>query len=128
MSLLTSFPLYIIFPLLSSLPCSQKWFDAFTSTSCDIAAFYKGIDPDINTKVLTAYDNIEDAKLILVPINLDEGLYEVQVTRKGSNLYELEGTNIYVETRYCYEIVFYEDAIVKVNSRFGYAKGSIIFE
>jgi hypothetical protein len=49
--------------------------------------------------------------------------YEISVTRKGSNIYKVEGKNIYIHTRYCYEYVYSENAFLKVN---GYS-GEIIF-
>ena len=53
--------------------------------------------------------------------------YKVQVTRKSDNLYEVVGQGIYVITRYCYEYVYYEDAILKIDSPYGYTAGEIIF-
>jgi hypothetical protein len=49
--------------------------------------------------------------------------YEVSVTRKGSNLYKVDGKNIYIHTRYCYEYVYSESAFLKMS---GYS-GEIIF-
>lgn len=49
--------------------------------------------------------------------------YEVSVTRKGSNLYKIDGKNIYVQTRYCYKYVYSESAFLKMS---GYS-GEIIF-
>lgn len=49
--------------------------------------------------------------------------YKVSVTRKGSNLYKVTGKDIYIYTRYCYEYVYYEDALLRMN---GYT-GEIIF-
>lgn len=37
--------------------------------------------------------------------------YKVNITRKGSNLYQVQFTNIFIVTRYCYEYCYYEDAI-----------------
>lgn len=49
--------------------------------------------------------------------------YEVSVTRKGSNLYKVDLKQIIVKTRYCYEYVFYENALLRMS---GYS-GDIIF-
>jgi hypothetical protein len=49
--------------------------------------------------------------------------YEVSVTRKGSNLYKVDGNNIYIHTRYCYQYVYSEHAFLKMN---GYS-GEVIF-
>ena len=47
--------------------------------------------------------------------------YEVNLTRKGSNVYKIDGTDIIIQTRYCY--VYSEEAIFKTS---GY-DGEVIF-
>ena len=49
--------------------------------------------------------------------------YEVSVTRTGSNLYKVDGENIFIHTRYCYEYVYYEESFLKMSGR----SGEIIF-
>lgn len=61
--------------------------------------------------------------LIVQPLYSLADDYQVSVTRKGSNLYKVTGKDIYINTRYCYEYVYYEDAILSMN---GYI-GEIIF-
>lgn len=51
------------------------------------------------------------------------GDYQVNVTRKGANLYAVTGKDIYIFTRYCYAYVYYEDSLLKM---LGYS-GEIIF-
>lgn len=97
------------------------------SDECDVNEFYKAVEPDRNVKVLTTSGDIEEAELILVPTKMEEGTFKIEVTRKGSNIYKVEGTDYYVETRYCYEYATYEEAILKVESNYGYNKGTIIF-
>jgi hypothetical protein len=54
--------------------------------------------------------------------------YKVQVTRKGQDLYEVVGQGgLYVKTRYCYEYVYFADAILKIDSPVGFNIGEIIF-
>lgn len=103
--------------------------DHKVATTCDVANFYRAIEPnDRDTKVLTKSGDIEDVELILVPSKLDVDTYKVKVTRKGSNLYKVEQTDIYIETKYCYEYATYEEAILKVTSSYGYTKGTLIFD
>ena len=49
--------------------------------------------------------------------------YDISVTRKGSNLYKVDGKNIFIHTRYCYEYVYYEESFLRMS---GYS-GEIIF-
>lgn len=49
--------------------------------------------------------------------------YEVNLTRKGSNVYKVDGKDIIIQTRYCYVYAYSEEAIFKTS---GYG-GEIIF-
>ena len=99
------------------------------SSTCDIANFYKAIEPnDRDTKVLTSSGDLEDVEIILVPTKLDIGAYKIELTRKGANLYKVEHTDMYIETKYCYEYATYQDVILKVTSSYGYTKGTLIFD
>jgi len=51
------------------------------------------------------------------------GSYEVNVTRKGSNVYRVDGRDVMVQTRYCYVYGYSEEAILK-SSAYG---GELIF-
>jgi hypothetical protein len=49
--------------------------------------------------------------------------YEVNLTRKGSNVYKVDGKDIIIQTRYCYVYAYSEEAILKSS---GYG-GEVIF-
>lgn len=98
-----------------------------TSADCDIEAFYKGLTPTDGTKILTSNDELEDVKLLLVPMDIDKGNYVVKITRKGSNLYKVDDKNIYIQTKYCYEYSYSQEVVLKVEGSYGYTKGKIIF-
>lgn len=49
--------------------------------------------------------------------------YEVNLTRKGGNLYKIDGKAIIIQTRYCYVYAYSEEAIFKTS---GYG-GEVIF-
>lgn len=49
--------------------------------------------------------------------------YEVNLTRKGSNVYKVDGNDIIIQTRYCYVYAYSEEAIFKSS---GYG-GEVIF-
>lgn len=49
--------------------------------------------------------------------------YEVNLTRKGSNVYRVDGKDIIIQTRYCYVYAYSEEAIFKTS---GYG-GEVIF-
>lgn len=49
--------------------------------------------------------------------------YEVNLTRKGSNVYKIDGKDIIIQTRYCYVYAYSEEGIFKTS---GYG-GEVIF-
>jgi len=51
--------------------------------------------------------------------------YEVSLTRKGSNIYKVDGKDIIVQTRYCYVYAHSEEAIFKSS---GYGGEVFFFE
>jgi len=51
--------------------------------------------------------------------------YEVNLTRKGSNVYKIDGKDIIIQTRYCYVYAYSEEAIFKTS---GYGGEVIFFE
>ena len=54
-------------------------------------------------------------------------VYKVNVTRKDQDLYALD-SGMYVKTRYCYEYAYGEEAILRVDSPYGYTVGHLIFK
>jgi hypothetical protein len=97
------------------------------TTECEIKQFYKGIETDDDTKVLTNSGNLEDAEVVLIPTKMDEGKFKVTLTKKASNLYKIDDTKFYIETRYCYEYATRQEVIIIVESNYGYTKGKVIF-
>jgi hypothetical protein len=59
--------------------------------------------------------------------SLASDFYKVSVTRKGQDLYLIDGQNIYIKTRYCYEYAYSEEAILQIDSLYGYNVGQINF-
>jgi hypothetical protein len=63
----------------------------------------------------------------LVPTTLKQGKYKVEVNRKIDDLYQISGTDIYLETRLCSEAATLELVIVSIENDYGYTRGTIIF-
>lgn len=92
----------------------------------DIKAFYSVVETESGTKAITTYGEINEITHILVPIELKEGKYAISVTKKAKDLYKVDGQDIYIETRFCFEYAIREDVIIIVESTV-YTKGKIIF-
>ncbi len=97
-------------------------------SDCDVKALYEAIDTDYGVKVITSLGSIEDVDVILSPIKMDVGDYKVNVTRKANNIYKVEGTDYYLETNFCYEYSYSDEAILSIESQYGYTKGKLFFK
>ena len=104
-------------------------FSAYATTdpeAYDIVEIYERIDVPSGTKASDGY-SVEEIEYIFVPTAIDIGRYSIEISKEDSNLYRVCGTDLYVETRYCYEYASYTDAILVVESNYGYDKGDLIF-
>ena len=97
------------------------------ANSYDIARIYEKVDLKSGSKVLDSYGNVKDAKAVYVPTKIDTGKYEVELSRIDSNFYQICGTNLYIETKYCYEYATRDDAILNITSNYGYTRGEVVF-
>ena len=64
----------------------------------------------------------------VIGARVSQGTYKVNVTRESDDLYQVTGQNIYIKTRYCYKYIYYQDAILEVESPSGYSIGQIYFK
>lgn len=88
-----------------------------------VEAIYEKVDVDRGTIAVDNYGNQREVDYLLVKTNLKSGKYEIELTRKDSNLYQVCGTDIYIKTRYCYESATYDEAILVVD----YYSAKVIF-
>jgi hypothetical protein len=98
-----------------------------TTGECAVSEIYDAIAPESSTKVLTKKGDLEEIEMILVKTTIDIGSYRVTASRKAQNLYRIDGTSYFVETRYCYEYQYSANAVLVVDSNYGFNKGKIIF-
>ena len=61
--------------------------------------------------------------LLMLTCSAAAGDYDLSVTRKGSNLYKVDGKDTYIHTRYCYEYVYSEDSLLRMSG----SGGKIVF-
>ena len=114
--------------LLTTVLVSSASSVLYTSSKIyDLAGVYEKVELESGSKSMDSYGNIKDAKAVFVPTKIDTGKYEVELTRIDSNFYQICGTNLYVETKYCYEYAARDDAILNITSNYGYTRGEVIF-
>ena len=122
------FPIQIL-PLLCFVALDAGMDTDATLDDCDIIEFYERTDLNSGSKSIGAYGGVEEAEAVLIPTSVEEGNYEVTVRRIDQNFYQINGTSIVIETRYCNEYATYgTEAVMMVESNYGYTKGTIIFE
>lgn len=115
--------LAICFPLFVSAKPKESQ-DAETYT---IYKIYEKIELDNGSKVIDSWGNIEDGEAVFVPTEIDRGRYSVEITRINSNFYQICGTSLYIETKYCYEYATREEVLLNITSTYGYNLGEVIF-
>lgn len=115
-----------IFMLITMTASSYK--DQINSRKCDVKGIYEKVDLERGSKVVVGYGSrLEEADAVFVPIKLDVGKYDVSLKRETSNLYNIQGTAIYIETNWCSEYSMFDKAILNITSNYGYTLGEIIF-
>lgn len=100
---------------------------AASSSTYDIAEIYEKVELKDGSKAMDSYGNVKDAKAVFVPTKIDTGRYEVELTRVDANFYQICGTSLYIETKYCHEYAMRDDAILSITSNYGYTRGEVIF-
>ena len=98
-----------------------------TASSYDIAGIYEKQEFKSGSKVIDSYNDVKDAKYVLIPTKIDTGKYNVELTRIDTNFYQIYGTSIVIETKYCHEYANREDVILNITSNYGYTRGEVIF-
>ena len=116
--------LMLIVSFILSASTSHSLADA---SSYDVAGIYEKVELKDGAKAQDSYGNIKDVKAVYVPTKIDTGKYEVELTKIDSNFYHICGTNLYIETKYCYEYATRDDAILNITSNYGYTRGEVIF-
>ncbi len=97
------------------------------SDKYDIVRFFEQVEVDSGAKAMDTYGSLREIKSLYLPTKIDDGRYTVKVTREDSNFYRICDTDIFIETRYCYEYAIREEVLLNVTSSYGYTCGEIIF-
>ena len=98
-----------------------------TANSYDIAGIFEKRELKSGSKVIDSYNDVKDAKYVLIPTKVDTGKYEVELTRIDTNFYQIYGTSLVIETKYCQEYATRDAAILSITSNYAYTRGEVIF-
>ncbi len=98
------------------------------SSTYNVAAVYEGQEIKGDAKAIKRNGSVvEDVKTVLFKTELNVGRYDVKVTKIDTDLYHVEGTDLYIETRYCFQYAYRQEALLNITSRYGYNIGELIF-
>lgn len=116
-----------IFTIFLCMPV-MSWSQYGSLKAYDVEVLYSVQNVTSGTIAITKMGQTEEIEKILVPMKLNPGTYKVNIKRIDSNIYEIVGGSIYIKTRYCYEYTYGEDAILDINTSYGFNIGKLIFE
>lgn len=116
-----------VFLFAALISCSFIYGSASSPSKHDIAAVLQSVNVRVDV-ALTEQGALEPVQQAFVRTNQGAGTFAVRVTRIGSNLYRIDGTSIFLQTRFCYEYSYGQSAVVTIRGGMGYTVGSIEFQ
>lgn len=104
--------------------------DSFVNTKyCYVYAFsedaYLRVDGYDKKIIFTDSKDSCDVDNVFSMVNIDSGKYEVEVSKKEDNWYEIYGTDNMIKTSMCLSLALNERAILSMD---GYSAGELIFD
>ena len=121
------FKIVLLTSILTMLFTSSSSLSESKANSYNIAGIYEKQELKSGAKIIDSYNNVKEAKYVLIPTKIDTGKYSVELTRIDSNFYQICGTSLIIETKYCYEYATRDDAVLNITSSYGYTRGEVIF-
>lgn len=93
-----------------------------SSADCPIEKFLEELEVEQGTMAFVGFGQLEPVERLLSPLRQRAGAYQVVVTRRATNLYEIGSSGIFIHTRYCYEYAYGQTAIADWNGYSGSLK------
>ena len=121
------FKIVLLTSILTMLFTSSSSLSESKANSYNIAGIYEKQELKSGAKIIDSYNNVKEAKYVLIPTKIVTRKYSVEITRIDSNFYQICGTSIVIETKYCYEYATRDDAVLNITSSYGYTRGEVIF-
>lgn len=121
------FKFILMICMMAVLFTSSSSLSFLQANNYDIAGIYEKTELKAGSKAIDSYNDVTDAKFVLIPTKVDTGKYEVELTRIDTNFYQIYGTSLVIETKYCYEYAIRDDAILSITSNYGYTLGEVVF-
>lgn len=94
----------------------------------EIARFFEKIELD-KVAYSVSYSRLEKVEELLVESDdIQDGTYDVVVSKVDGHIYRIEDTNLYIEMPYCYDYVTRKEAVMVVkDSYYAGKKGKLMW-
>lgn len=112
--------LFLILTLLASCIC-------YAADKYDVEYVLVKQDVEDGTYSISSMNDVAEMEYILTPTRVDEGKYTVNITRIESNVYRIDGTDLYIVTKYCYEYCYSEEVLLIIENFGGRSRGEVVF-
>lgn len=99
----------------------------YGAESCDVKYILEKRSVDDGMYAIVDYSDVKEVEYLLVPTQIEEGKYNIKVTRVDSNIYRIEDTDFYIVTSMCLELSLHDDALLIVENWGGVSRGQIVF-
>ncbi len=112
------------------LICVSVFLCVFVSAESkyDVEGIYEEQKVDVGVLAKVDFDDIEEVDALYVKTSLDRGSYIVKVKYVGKDFYKIEGSNLYIKTRYCYERPYSDEEVILIIDSWGFNVGEVIFD
>ena len=114
----------IIFTLLL---CISTTICSYAADRYDVEYVLVKQDVEDGTYSISSMNEVNEIEYILVPTMVDEGRYTVNVTRIESNVYWIDGTDLYIVTKFCYEYCYSKEVLLIIENWGGHSRGEVVF-
>jgi hypothetical protein len=93
----------------------------------DVTGLYENVSAPEGSIALTSTGEIEKIQKILIPKDAEVGTYDVNVTRCAEDLYEIDGRDLFVRTRFCRKHGTSMSAVLRITASSGQTLGELVF-
>lgn len=109
---------FSLLPLSARSPFVASSSSSASTTTCVVKGLYERVQPAYGTLATTMNGgDPEEVQYLYVPATRSTAMYDVTVTRKGANLYKVDGGQIFILTSYCYEYAYSQRAILEMGRK-----------
>ncbi len=101
---------------------------AYPSSKYDVKAVYVEVQSGNTYYATLSSGEGGRVERLFQKSNGQSGTFSVRLTRMSKDFYRVDGTSTYIETRYCYEYGYGNEATLTLYGYGGYSVGTVEFD